>query len=85
MSKRRNHAFTQRETEILALVDQGLTNKDIAKRLHISLGTVMTHIRSIRKVTGLHECPKTLPSIIQSIFSEETKRQEDMTENEVMR
>lgn len=83
MGKRRNHTFTQQETKILMLVGQGLTNEDIAEILHISPGTVKAHIRSLRKRVGLHECPKTLPSIIQSIFSEETKQQEDMTENEV--
>lgn len=83
MSKHRNHAFGQRETEILTLIGRGWTNREIAKRLHVSTGTVKAHIRSLRKRVGLHESPKTLPSIIQSIFSEETKQQENMTENEV--
>ena len=82
MSKRRNHTFGQRETEILTLIGQGLTDKDIAERLHISPGTVKEHIRSIKKRVGLHKCHKTLSSIIQSIFSEGTKQQEDMTRRE---
>lgn len=85
MSKRRNHAFGQRETEILVLIGQGLTNDDIAERLHVSTGTVKAHIRSLRKRIGLHECPKTLSSIIQSIFAEEIKQQENVAENEVRR
>lgn len=85
MSKHRNHTFGQRETEILTLIGQGWTNGEIAKRLHISLGTVKGHIKSIRKIVGLHESPRTLHSIIQSIFAEETKQQEDIAENEAKR
>jgi NarL family two-component system response regulator LiaR len=39
--------LTQRETEILRLISEGLANADIADRLHIGLGTVKGHIRDI--------------------------------------
>ncbi|WP_324715929.1 response regulator transcription factor [Carboxydochorda subterranea] len=39
--------LTQRESEILALASQGLTNREIADRLHLSIHTVKTHVRHI--------------------------------------
>ncbi|HLF78616.1 MAG TPA: response regulator transcription factor [Dehalococcoidia bacterium] len=40
-------ALTERESEVLGYVRQGLANKEIAGRLQISLGTVRAHLRSI--------------------------------------
>jgi two-component system, NarL family, nitrate/nitrite response regulator NarL len=39
--------LTRRETEILALVDRGLSNKEIARELHIEVSTVKNHIHNI--------------------------------------
>lgn len=39
--------LTDREMEILKLVDEGKSNKDIAKLLHISLHTVKNHVHRI--------------------------------------
>jgi DNA-binding NarL/FixJ family response regulator len=39
--------LTSREVEILRLVGNGLTNKDIARRLGISLGTAKSHVHSL--------------------------------------
>ena len=36
-----------REMEILALLAEGLSNKEIGTRLHISFGTVRTHLMHI--------------------------------------
>ncbi|NBC28621.1 MAG: hypothetical protein GVY29_01350 [Spirochaetes bacterium] len=41
------YKITRRETEILELVAQGLTNKEIAGRLFISEGTVKNHLHRI--------------------------------------
>ena len=41
--------LTQRELEILGLIDQGLSNKEIARRLTIELSTVKNHVHSILK------------------------------------
>jgi two-component system nitrate/nitrite response regulator NarL len=39
--------LTPREREVLQLVAQDLSNKDIADRLHIEVGTVKNHVHSI--------------------------------------
>lgn len=39
--------LTARETQIVALIDDGLSNKEIAARLHISLPTVKNHIHNL--------------------------------------
>ncbi|MEU6860311.1 response regulator transcription factor [Glycomyces sp. NPDC046736] len=40
-------ALTPREAEVLRLIAQGLSNRDIATRLYLGLETVKTHVRSI--------------------------------------
>ena len=44
--------LTQREGEILGLINQGLTNGEIAERLFLSSHTVKTHINRIFAKTG---------------------------------
>ena len=44
--------ITRREKEIIALVSEGLVNSDIAERVGISVRTVETHLRNIRRKTG---------------------------------
>lgn len=39
--------LTSRQQEVVLLVSQGLSNKEIARRLEISAGTVKVHLRSI--------------------------------------
>jgi DNA-binding NarL/FixJ family response regulator len=39
--------LTRREQEILVLVGEGLSNKDIARRLGISLGTTKSHVHNL--------------------------------------
>jgi histidine kinase len=39
--------FTEKEAEVLKLVSAGLTNKEVAERLDISINTVKTHIKNI--------------------------------------
>ena len=40
-------ALTAREHEILALIERGLSNKEIARRLRIELGTVKNHVHNV--------------------------------------
>ncbi len=44
--------LTAREREILELIDAGLANKEIARRLHIELATVKNHVHHILEKLG---------------------------------
>lgn len=46
--------LTEREREVLALVVGGYHNDQISERLHISMGTVKNHIKSIYKKLNVH-------------------------------
>lgn len=46
--------LSQREKEIVALVAKGLTNKEIADALFLSVHTVITHRRNIAKKLEIH-------------------------------
>jgi DNA-binding NarL/FixJ family response regulator len=41
--------LTNREREVLTLIDEGLTNQEIAERLFIEVGTVKNHVHNILK------------------------------------
>ena len=45
--------LTRREREILRLLTEGLTNKEIAERLVVSLATVSTQVASIFNKLGV--------------------------------
>lgn len=51
---RRIERLTERQVEVLRLVAQGASNKDIASTLHISIRTVDTHIVNILKKFDVH-------------------------------
>jgi len=44
--------LTARESEVLALIDEGLSNKEIAVRLCIGLATVKNHVHNILEKAG---------------------------------
>lgn len=48
-----NASFSTREREIADLLARGLTEKEIASKLHISPATVNNHTRNIRDKFGL--------------------------------
>jgi DNA-binding NarL/FixJ family response regulator len=51
-SEPRSGSLTARETEILRLVEEGLTNKQIATRLYVSVHTVKNHIHNLLAKLG---------------------------------
>ncbi|HET7897551.1 MAG TPA: LuxR C-terminal-related transcriptional regulator [Flavisolibacter sp.] len=46
--------LTRRETELLYLMSQGKSNKEIAAHLHISVQTVQKHFKNIYRKVGAH-------------------------------
>jgi DNA-binding NarL/FixJ family response regulator len=46
--------LTPREREVIDLISEGLSNKGIAARLHISVHTVKSHVRNIMEKLALH-------------------------------
>lgn len=47
--------LTGREGEVLGLIADGFSNAEIARRLHISIATVKTHINNLFAKAGLHD------------------------------
>jgi len=43
--------LSERESEVLALIAQGLTNIEIGEKLYITANTVEQHLKSIRRKT----------------------------------
>jgi LuxR family maltose regulon positive regulatory protein len=63
--------LTPREVEILYLVSQGKTNKDIADGLHISVATVQKHTKNIYRKLGVHNKIEALQKtkwLIHSVY-----------------
>ena len=48
------HTLTGREREILQLVDQGMSNKQIARQLGIEVATTKNHVHNILKKLHVH-------------------------------
>lgn len=49
----RAFGLTQRESEVLALITQGLTNQEIADRAYISINSVKTYVRTAYRKIGV--------------------------------
>jgi len=45
---------TPREAEVINLIKEGCSNKEIAKRLHIATDTVKSHVRNIMEKLSMH-------------------------------
>lgn len=54
------YGLSTREREILALVVEGCSNGEIAKRFFITTGTVKTHMHNVFKKTGTGSRPRLL-------------------------
>ncbi len=48
-----NKGLSSRETDVLQLIVKGITNKEIADKLNISLNTVLTHRKNITAKLGI--------------------------------
>ncbi|HEX9657814.1 MAG TPA: helix-turn-helix transcriptional regulator, partial [Bacteroidota bacterium] len=56
--------LSPRETEILGLMVEGLTQKQIADRLFISQHTVLTHIKHIYEKLHVHTCTEAVAKAV---------------------
>ena len=45
--------MTSREAEVLGLLGEGLSNREIATRLYLSPRTVEKHVESLQRKTGI--------------------------------
>jgi DNA-binding NarL/FixJ family response regulator len=46
--------MTPREREVIGLIGEGLSNKEIATRLNIAAHTVKSHVRNVMEKLALH-------------------------------
>ncbi len=46
--------MTQREREVIALIAEGMSNKEIAQRLSVAPHTVKSHVRNVMEKLALH-------------------------------
>lgn len=53
LKRSKKHGLTGREMEVVSLLSEGLTNKEIGKKLYISEYTVENHLRSIYRKLGV--------------------------------
>ena len=60
----RNAALTPRELEVLQLIVEGKSNKEIADQLHLSANTVAVHRANIMDALGIH---KTAELVVYAI------------------
>jgi len=60
MTSKANNELSKREHEVLELIKQAKTNKEICDILHVSLPTVKTHVSSILKKKSVKTRTKLL-------------------------
>jgi PAS domain S-box-containing protein len=63
-----NLIFTPREIEILELIKQGLSSKEIASRLHVSVNTVRNHRSNLFKKTQV----RNIMELMKIVFPDES-------------
>jgi len=63
-----DYGFTSRETEVAAMVKEGLRSKEIADILCISEHAIAFHRQSIRKKLGLHNKGDRLEDVLRQQF-----------------
>lgn len=56
-TKTNDECLTERETDVLQWLAKGLSNKEIAEKLNISIHTINTHRKNIMDKTGIRSLP----------------------------
>ena len=68
-----SHELTRRETAVLIEVAKGLSNKEIAARLNVSIFTVTTHRKNIVRKTGIKSVAGlTVYALLHNLIDEDT-------------
>lgn len=62
--------ITKRQSEVLTLVGEGLTNRQIAERLWISPGTVRRHLDNVYSELGVHTRSAALRAATRSVVDD---------------
>lgn len=62
----RTRRLTPRETEVLQLICDGLSNKEIAARLEVSVNTVAVHRANIMNTLGVHKTAELVVYALQN-------------------
>ena len=75
----RSAGLSPREAEVLALIANGLTNKDIAERAFVSANTVKTYIRSTYKKIGVERRTQAVLWALEHGFLPDRERTVDPT------
>lgn len=70
----REEGITQRESEVLALIVQGLSNAEIASRTHLSINSVKTYIRSCYRRIGAENRTQAALWAVEHGFKTRPKR-----------
>jgi len=62
----RSRSLTPRETEVLQLICGGLSNRDIAAKLELSVNTVAVHRANIMNTLGVHKTAELVVYALQN-------------------
>jgi DNA-binding NarL/FixJ family response regulator len=62
----REHGLSPRELEVLRLICDGLSNRDIAGRLGLSVNTIAVHRANIMRALGVHKTAELVMYAIQN-------------------
>ena len=72
----RQHGLTTRESEIIALITQGLSNKEIAERSYLSINSVKTYIRTAYRKMGVKTRPQAVLWLVRNGFDPDGRAHE---------
>ena len=61
----RNRALTERELDVLRLICEGLSNREIAGKLSLSVNTIAVHRANIMNALGVHKTAELVVYAIQ--------------------
>jgi ATP/maltotriose-dependent transcriptional regulator MalT len=58
-------SLSQRELQILELIVEGKSNKEIAETIYLSLDTVKSHMKNVYQKLGVHSRSQAVKTAIQ--------------------